>query len=138
MARTNYLSVTEYIAAQPPKTRVALKQVRTLIRKVLPNADEVISYQIAAYKIDGVPVVFFAGWKEHFSIYPASTALVAACQKELSRFEVSKGTIRFPLSEPVPERLITRIAKFREKEARVIAELRAQKKRARAAAKRGK
>lgn len=137
MAKTNYASVTEYISAQPPKTRAALKQVRALLRKALPNADEVISYQIAAYKIDGVAVVFFAGWKEHFSLYPASAALVAAFAKELAPYEVSKGTIRFPLSEPVPERLITRIAKAREKEAKAVAEARAIKKKAARSAKRG-
>jgi len=130
MAKTNYASVTDYIKAQPPKTRAVLKQVRAVLRKALPEADEVISYQIAAYKVDGVPAVFFAGWKEHFSLYPAGVALVAAFEKQLAKYEVSKGTIRFPLSEPVPERLVARIARFREKEAKAVAEARAIKKKA--------
>lgn len=135
MAHTDYKSVDDYINAQPPKTRAVLKQVRDILRRALPKADEVISYQIAAYKIDGVAAVFFAGWKSHFSLYPASAALVAAFEKELAKYEVSKGTIRFPLSEPVPERLITRIAKFRAKEAKDVAAVRAAKKGAKRAVK---
>ncbi len=76
-------------------------------------------------------VVYFAGWKQHFSLYPAIGPLVAAFQDELARYEVSKGTIRFPLSEPVPVKLIERIAKFRAREAgeRAVARKAARKKR---------
>ena len=79
------------------------------MRKALPSAEEVISYQIPAYKLNGRVVIYFAGWREHYSIYPAQRRLVAAFKERLAPYEVNnKGTIRFPLSEPVPARLIRR------------------------------
>ena len=113
MAKTDFKSVNEYIASKPKDLQVILKRVRDAIRNAVPAAKEAISYQIPVYKLDGVPVLYFAGWKKHFSLYPASDALVATFKKELARYELSKGTIRFPLSEPVPVDLIERIAKFR-------------------------
>jgi uncharacterized protein YdhG (YjbR/CyaY superfamily) len=109
-------SVDEYIALQPGPSRAVLEQVRSAIRKALPKAEETISYKIPAYKLDGEPVIYFAGWKKHWSLYPASGLLVEALQKELAPYEISKGTIRFPLSGPVPVKLVERIAKFRAKE----------------------
>jgi len=117
MANTSYKNVDEYIAAQPEATRVVLEKVRSIIRKVLPKAHEVISYQIAAYKINGRAVIYFAGWKKHFSLYPTTAPIVEALGDELAGYEISKGTIRFPLSEPVPVKLIQKIAKLRAKEA---------------------
>ena len=113
MAKTDFKSVNEYIASKPRDVRGILTRVRSTIRKAVPAAEEVISYQIPVYKLNGVPVLYFAGWKQHYSLYPASDALVAAFKDELARYELSKGTIRFPLSEPVPVNLIERIAKFR-------------------------
>jgi len=113
MAKTDFKSVNEYIASKPSDVRPVLKRLRSIIRKAIPAAEEGISYQIPAYKLDGVPVLYFAGWKQHYSLYPASDALAAAFKDELSRYELSKGTIRFPLSEPIPVDLIERIAKFR-------------------------
>jgi uncharacterized protein YdhG (YjbR/CyaY superfamily) len=117
MAKTAYTSVAQYIAAQPAASRPVLNQVRAAIRKALPDAEEVISYQIAAYRLPGGIALFFAGWKQHYSLYPAQAALVVAFAKELAPYEVNnKGTIRFPLDKPVPVTLIARIAKFRAKE----------------------
>jgi uncharacterized protein YdhG (YjbR/CyaY superfamily) len=83
----------------------------------VPRAEEVISYNIPTYKLDAGPVLYFAGWKQHYSLYPATGHLIAAFKDELAPYEVNnKGTIRFPLSEPVPVKLIERIAKFRAKE----------------------
>jgi uncharacterized protein YdhG (YjbR/CyaY superfamily) len=65
------------------------------------------------YTLDGVPVLYFAGWKQHYSLYPASDALVAAFRAELGKYQRTKGTIKFPLFEPVPVALIKRIARFR-------------------------
>jgi uncharacterized protein YdhG (YjbR/CyaY superfamily) len=76
----------------------------------------VISYEIPAYKVRGGAVIFFAGWKQHYSLYPAMGALVAAFKDDLAPYEISKGTIRFPLSGRVPVGLIGRIAKFRARE----------------------
>jgi uncharacterized protein YdhG (YjbR/CyaY superfamily) len=77
----------------------------------------VISYQIPAYKLPGGSVLYFAAWKQHYSLYPASDRLVAVFKDDLAAYKVNKATIRFPLSEPVPVKLIERIAKFRAKEA---------------------
>lgn len=117
MAKTDFKSVDEYIAAQPQQVQAVLERVRGTIRKALPGAEEVISYQIPAYKLHGDRVIYFAGWKQHFSLYPAGERLVAAFKKELAGHEISKGTIRFPLAESVPDKLIERIVKFRAKEA---------------------
>src|SRR5262245_47154226 len=116
MARTDFKSVNEYIASKPNDVRITLNRVRSTIRKAVPAADEVISYQIPVYKLNGVPLLYLAGWKQHYSLYPASDALVAAFKDELARYDLSKGTIRFPLSEPVPVNLIERIAKFRARQ----------------------
>ena len=118
MAKTGFQSVDEYIALQPKAVQVVLQRVRSAIRKALPEAEEVISYKIPAYRLHGRVVVYFAAWKQHYAIYPALEA-ASAFKDDLVRYEVSKGTIRFPLSEPVPVKLIERIAKFR---AKVVAE----------------
>jgi len=117
MAKTNFANVDEYISVQPEAAKVALQLVRSTIRKALPGAEEVISYGMPAYKLHGGITLYFAGWRQHYSLYPASERLVAALKDQLASHMVSKGTIRFPLSEPVPVELIERIAKFRAKEA---------------------
>jgi uncharacterized protein YdhG (YjbR/CyaY superfamily) len=116
MAKTDFKSVDEYLASQPEAVRSVLERVRVAIRKAVPDAGESISYQIPTYKLHSGPVIYFAGWKQHYSLYPATGHLVAAFQDELARYKISKGTIRFPLSEPVPVKLIEKIAKFRAKE----------------------
>jgi len=117
MARTDYASVDEYIRAQPKAVQPVLRRLRSIIRKAVPAAVEVVSYQIPAYKLAGRPVLYMAAWKQHYSLYPASDALVAAFGGELKPYRVSKGTLRFPLSEPVPAKLIERVAEFRAREA---------------------
>jgi uncharacterized protein YdhG (YjbR/CyaY superfamily) len=115
--KTDFTSVDDYIDAQPDQVRGVLNEVRNIIRKALPKAEELISYQMPLYTLDGQRVLFFAGWKQHYSLYPAGERLVAEFKGELAPYEIRKGTIRFPLSEPVPVKLIERIAKFRAKEA---------------------
>jgi uncharacterized protein YdhG (YjbR/CyaY superfamily) len=115
--KTHFTSVDDYIDAQPDQVRGVLNEVRNIIRKALPKAEELISYQMPLYTLDGQRVLFFAGWKQHYSLYPAGERLVAEFKGELAPYEIRKGTIRFPLSEPVPVKLIERIAKFRAKEA---------------------
>ena len=113
MAKTDFKSVDEYIASQPAAVQSILGRVRSTIRKAVPAAEEVISYKMPTYKLHGGPVLYFAGWKQHYSLYPATARVVAAFKDELAPYEVNKGTIRFPLSEPVPVKLIGRIAKRR-------------------------
>lgn len=111
MKRTAAASVNAYIAAQPKAAQAPLRRVRSAIRKALPRAEEAISYGIPAYRVDGRAVVYFAGFRQHYSLYPAGPRVVLAFEKELAPYEWSgKGTIRFPLSAPVPERLVGRLA----------------------------
>jgi uncharacterized protein YdhG (YjbR/CyaY superfamily) len=117
MAKTDFQSVDEYIATHPENVRATLERVRAIIRKALPDAEEGISYHIPTYRVRGTPVIYFAGWKQHYSLYPVRAPLVKALGDELASFEISKGTIRFPLSERVPGRLIGRIAKLLAQEA---------------------
>jgi uncharacterized protein YdhG (YjbR/CyaY superfamily) len=117
MAKTDFRSVDEYIATHPEDVQAILERVRSTIRKAVPGAEEVISYQIPAYKLNGGAVLYFAGWKQHYSIYPVTDDLIEAFKDDLAPYKVSKGTIRFPLSQPIPVTLIGRIAKFRAKEA---------------------
>ena len=106
MARTDFKSVDEYIASQPEAVQGILERVRSIIRKAVPGAEEVISYKIPTYKLLSGPVLYFAGWRRHYSLYPANDRLVAAFKDDLAPYKVNKGTIRFPLSEPVPSKLI--------------------------------
>lgn len=115
MAKTNYKSISEYIRSKPKDVQPILQSVRKAIHEAVPATEEGISYQIPVFKLNELPVLYFAGWKEHFSLYPASDGLIAEF-KELAAYERSKGTIRFPLDEPVPVSLIKRIAKFRAKQ----------------------
>jgi uncharacterized protein YdhG (YjbR/CyaY superfamily) len=117
VAKNDFDSVDQYIASQPDRVQVVLERLRSAIRKALPEAEEVISYKIPTYKLRSLPVLYLAGWKRHYSLYPCGAHLVAAFKDELAPYEVNnKGTIRFPLSQPVPVKLIERIAKFRAKE----------------------
>jgi len=109
-------SVDEYIAAQPEAARRALELVRTAIRKAVPKAEESITYKMPTYKMHGERLLYFAGWKQHYSLYPATKRLIATLKNDLKPYEVVKSTVRFSLAEPVPAKLIERIAKFRAKE----------------------
>ena len=117
MAKTDFKSVDDYIASHPESAQPILQRVRSTIRRAVPRAEEVISYQIPAYRLPAGVVIYFAGWKQHYSLYPATGRLIAVFKDELAAYEVSKGTIRFPLSQRVPATLIARIARFRAKEA---------------------
>lgn len=113
MSATVFQSVDEYLQAQPEAVRGLLQSVRKAIRKAVPEAVESISYKMPAYKLQGSALLYFAAWKEHYSLYPVGPKLVAAFQDELEPYAVSKATVRFPLTRPVPAGLIERIAKFR-------------------------
>lgn len=107
-------TVDEYIAAAEPQVRKALKEIRKTIRAAVPQAEEVISYQMPAYKYHGM-LAFFAAWKNHISFYPAPWG-AEALKKQMSRYEGSKGTIKFPVDEPIPLSLVTKMVKYRMKE----------------------
>lgn len=128
MAKTDFKSVNEYLATLPKGTRTVLQRVRAVIRKAVPEGEEGISYQIPTVKLEGRAVIYFAGWKEHYSLYPATEQVVATLERELARYEVRKGTIRFSFTEPVPSKLIASIAKIRAGEAALLSAARRAKR----------
>ena len=107
-------SVDEYIQAAEPQAKKALRDIRKTIKGAAPMAEEVISYQIPGYKYHGM-LVFFAAWKNHISLYPAPWG-AESLKKEMSAFEGSKGTIKFPLDKPMPLTLIKKMVKYRLKQ----------------------
>ena len=107
-------NVDEYLEAFPVSTQHKLEQVRQAIKKAAPKAEEVISYQMPAYKYHGM-LVYFAGWKNHIGFYPTSSG-THAFRKELSVYKGAKGSIQFPLDKAIPLSLISKIVKFRIKE----------------------
>jgi uncharacterized protein YdhG (YjbR/CyaY superfamily) len=132
MAKTRAHSVADYIATQPKASQRVLRQVRSAIRKALPGAEEVISYGIPAYRLHGYVVIYFAGWRDHYSLYPINARRIATLKPTSASYEVNdKGTIRFPLDERVPETFIAAIAKLRAKETaeRAMTRAAARKKR---------
>ena len=118
-------TVDEYIALFPPEVKVLLKQLRKLITTTAPDAEEVLSYQMPAYKYNGM-LIYFAAHKNHIGLYPFKSA-ITAFQKELTKYEGAKGTVRFPFDKPLPEKLITKIVKFRLKENLLKAALKKKK-----------
>jgi uncharacterized protein YdhG (YjbR/CyaY superfamily) len=128
MAKTDYRSIDEYIAAQPVTAQPVLKRVRAVIRKALPGSTEGISYQIPVFKQHGAMVLYLAGFRDHYSIYPASSRLVATLKKQLAPHLHGRATIRFSYAEPIPTGLITRITKLRATEAQDRLRAKAAKK----------
>ena len=116
MANTDFKSVDDYLATLPEPTQAVLAQVRAAIREALPQAEEVISYQIPAYRIGKSRIIYFAGWARHWSLYPL-LGVQDQLGDALAGYELSKGTIRFPLDQPVPVELVKRIAELRARKA---------------------
>ena len=121
-----YKTVDEYLSTFPSSTKKMLQQLRETIRKAAPQAEEIISYNMPAYKQQGA-LVYFAGYKGHIGFYPVSSA-IREFEKELSAYEGSKGTVRFPLDKPLPLKLITRMVKYRIQENEARANAKAAKK----------
>ena len=109
--KSGYGSIDEYMAALPPKTRKILQGLRGTIKAVAPGAEERISYQMPAFTLKG-NLVYFAAFKNHIGFYPTSSG-IRAFKRELSRYVGGKGSVRFPIDEPLPLGLIRKIVKFR-------------------------
>jgi uncharacterized protein YdhG (YjbR/CyaY superfamily) len=108
-------SIDEYIKGFPPDVQIILKKIRETMKASAPKAEEAIKYAIPAYVLMG-NLIFFAGWKKHIGVYPVSNAMKKELKKELEPYEVSKGTVKFPLDKPVPYALIRKMVKLRIKE----------------------
>jgi uncharacterized protein YdhG (YjbR/CyaY superfamily) len=109
---TKYKSVGEYFMILPDHVRTKLNTLRTLIKKTCPEAEEVISYNMPAFRYHGI-LVYYAATKKHIGFYPANARLIELFKEELKEYETSKGTIRFPYENPLPLKLIRKIVELR-------------------------
>jgi len=105
-------SVDEYISYFQKKDQKLLEQVRTIIQETAPKAEEVISYGMPGYKLNGM-LVWFAGFNNHIGFYPRGSSAIIAFKKELAGYKTSKGAIQFPKDERLPIALIKRMVKYR-------------------------
>ena len=113
-SKTPPQTIDDYIANFPKDVQLILEKVRKTIRKAAPDAQEKINYGIPTFTLNG-NLVHFAGFKNHIGFYPTPSG-VEKFKKELSKYEGAKGSVQFPLEEPIPYNLITRITEFRVKE----------------------
>ena len=111
----SFKTIDEYVSTFPREVQVVLEELRQAIRKSAPEAEETISYGIPTFDLNGFHLVHFAAYKNHIGFYPTSSG-ITAFKKELSLFKTSKGTVQFPLNEPIPFDLVKRIVRFRVKE----------------------
>lgn len=112
--KTSYRNIDEYIGTFPQEVQEKLQNVRQTIHEAAPEAEEAISYQMPTFKLNG-NLVHFAGYEHHIGFYPVPTGM-EAFKKELSQYKTGKGSVQFPLDQPLPLDLIRRIVEFRVKE----------------------
>ena len=108
-------TVDEYINSLPDRTKKELTKLRNKIKEIVPDAVESMTYGMPGYKLNNKPLVYFAGWKDHIGFYPTPNGM-EQFDKELAPYKTGKGTAQFPLDNPLPFGLITRIVKYREEE----------------------
>jgi uncharacterized protein YdhG (YjbR/CyaY superfamily) len=114
--RSRAEEVRAYYASLPPQARRRLREIRGIILSLAPSAEETLSYRIPAFKLGGRILLYCAAWKEHSSVYPLTAGMKEACERDLMRFEVSRGTIRFPNASPLPVAAIKRLVRARVRE----------------------
>ncbi len=112
--KTKFKTIEEYIDSFPENIQVSLREVRQAVREAAPQAEETISYQMPAYCQNGI-LVYFAAFKDHIGFFPTANG-VEAFKDKLSNYQTSKGTIRFPLNDPLPLQLVKEIVQFRVKQ----------------------
>ncbi len=109
--KTTFTNTDEYIAMFPADIQAMLQKLRSAIKKAAPGAEEVISYKMPAFKLNGM-LVWFAAYKEHIGFYPTASP-IKVFKKQLSAYKTSKGAIQFPIDKPIPLALVKDIVKFR-------------------------
>jgi uncharacterized protein YdhG (YjbR/CyaY superfamily) len=124
---TKFKTVEEYLSSLPESSKEILQGLREAIKRVAPQAEEMISYNIPAFKFHGM-LVFYAAYKTHIGFYPTHSP-IRLFKKELEKYELSKGTVKFPLDKPLPLGLIKKIVKFKMSENLVKEELKFKNKR---------
>jgi uncharacterized protein YdhG (YjbR/CyaY superfamily) len=107
-----------YFAALPPAVRTRMKSIRDMVRAIAPDAVEVFSYGIPGFRLDGKPLVWYAAFKHHTSLYPMTAAIRRTHAVALKDYKMSTGTVQFPLDEPLPTALVKRLVKARLAELR--------------------
>lgn len=116
MAKTT--TVADYIAAAPPVARRALKELRRAIRAAAPGITEKISYRIPTFSLDDRYLLYIAAFRDHVSVYPVTSGMVAKYGKQIARYRSGKGTLRFSLDAKIPTGLVAKLAKVRVQERR--------------------
>ncbi len=105
-------NIDAYIAEFPGEVAAKLQEIRKLVKDLAPEAEETISYGIPTFKLNG-PLVYFAGFKHHIGFYPGGPDSIVEFRNELAQYKTSKGTVQFPLDQPLPTKLLTKIVTFR-------------------------
>lgn len=107
-------TIDEYLDKQAsPSQRVVLERIRKLVKQLVPDAEEVISYGIPTFKYNRTYLLYMAAFKSHLSVFPASDEMIEAVGEELAKFRTSKGTLRFTEKNPIPEPMLKKIILFR-------------------------
>jgi uncharacterized protein YdhG (YjbR/CyaY superfamily) len=112
--KKQFKTIDEYINTFPENVQIILQQMRHAVRTAAPEAEEVISYQMPAFKQNGI-IVYFAAFKHHIGFYPTSSG-IEAFKRELAPYKSSKGAVQFPLEKPIPFDLVKKIVMFRVEE----------------------
>ena len=116
MSTTKFKNIDQYISTFPPKVKALLETMRKAIKQVAPDADEIISYNMPAFKFYGRILVYFAAHSKHIGFYPGNRVVNEVFKDDLTSYETSKGTVKFPFEKPIPVSLVKKIVKYRVKE----------------------
>lgn len=115
MQGSKYTTVDEYIENAPVESQDGLRKLRELVKEEAPEAEEMIAYEMPAYKLNNKPLIYFAGYKNHIGVYPTPSAN-EALSKEVGQYVKGKGTLQFQLSEPLPYDLIRKVVRYKKEE----------------------
>ena len=115
-AKRQFKTIDEYISSFPPEVQTILQTLRQTLNEAVPDAVETIRYQMPTLMLNGVALIYFAAWKKHISLYPYTTEMEAAFSEAAAYKTSGKGTIQFPLAQPLPLALIRKIVALRVEE----------------------